>query len=113
MYEVGPLVLARAGLAAIAVGIAGGIAWRLVPQQLLGFFIFLLAAGLGYLMAEAVGQASNRKRGYALQLIAGFGILLAYFIHNFLLVGVLIIPSDLFGILSLVIAVVVAVSPLR
>lgn len=113
MYEVGPLLLARAAGAAIVVGVAGGFVWRYLPS-IFGFFILLLALGYGYVMAEAVSRASNRKRGYPLQVIAALGVVLAYLVRNYLAFQVLIIPAlDIFGWIALVIAVVMAVNPLR
>ena len=114
MYEVKPTTLLRAGLAAAAVGIGGGVVWWLVSGiAFLGFFIFLLAIGLGYLMARAVDRASNRKRGYTIQVIAAFGVLLAYLVRNVLLTGALVITTDIYGFLALALAIFVAVSPLR
>jgi hypothetical protein len=110
-YDVRAGVKLRAGLVAAGVGVAGGLAWSLVPR--LGLFIFLLAAGLGYLMAEAIGRATNRKRGYSLQLTAGFGILLAYFVRNLLLYGAPVVLGDLYGYLAVGVAILVAIGPLR
>lgn len=116
MYEVGALFLARGIAAAIGVGLVGGFLWALIQPLLasfLGFFILLLAMGLGYVMGEAVARATNRKRGYALQLAAAFGIVVAYFVRNLLLVGALVIPTDIFGYLSVAIGIFVAINPLR
>ncbi|MGI8552068.1 MAG: hypothetical protein ACR2PL_14980 [Dehalococcoidia bacterium] len=112
MYVVGPLILARGSAAAAGVGLVGGGIWAFLPR-ILGFFIFFLAAGLGYAMAEAVGRATNRKRGFALQLVAAFGVVLAYLVRNLLAVHALIVPTDIFGFLAVAIAVVVAINPLR
>ncbi len=111
-YDVSALLKLRAAAAAAAVGAVAGVLWTLVPP-FLGLFVFLLAAGLGYLMAEVVGRAANRKRGYGLQLIAGFGILFAYFVRNFILRGVPVLPGDLFGYIAVAVAILVAISPLR
>jgi hypothetical protein len=102
----------RAAGAAVGVGVVGGVLWSLVPQ-FFGLFIFLLAAGLGYVISEAIQRVTNRKRGYALQIIAGFGVLLAYFVRNLLLHGVPVVIGDLYGYLAVAIAVIVAISPLR
>lgn len=113
MYEVGPLMLARAAGAAVVVGVTGGVVWRFLPS-ILGFFILLLAVGYGYVMAEALGRATNRKRGYPLQMIAAAGVVLAYLVRNELAFGSLIIPAlDIFGWIALVIAIVMAINPLR
>ena len=114
MYEIKPATLLRAGLAAAGAGVGAGVIWWLVSGvAFLGFFIFLLAIGLGYVMSRAVDRASNRKRGYAIQLIAAFGVVLAYLVRNVLFAGPLIITTDIYGFLALAIAIFVAVSPLR
>lgn len=112
MYELGPLIIARGAGAAVAVGVAAGVVWSFLPA-FLGLFVFLLAVGLGYAMAAAVGRATNRKRGYALQLVAAFGVVLAYVVRNLILGGVLLPLGDLFGYIAVAIAIFVAVSPLR
>jgi hypothetical protein len=111
-YDVGAMLKLRAALAAAGVGIAAGFLWTLLPR-FVGLFTFLLAAGLGYLMAEAISRASNRKRGYVLQIFAGFGILLAYFVRNLILRGVPVVIGDIYGYIAVAIAVLVAISPLR
>lgn len=110
-YDVSTTAKLRAGLVAAGVGGVGGLAWSLLPQ--LGLFVFLLAAGLGYLMSEAIGRVTNRKRGYSLQLIAGFGLLLAYFVRNLLLRGVPVLIGDIFGYLAVAVAILVAIGPLH
>jgi hypothetical protein len=112
MYEVKPTTLLRAAGAAVGVGIVAGVIWYFVSGiAFLGFFIFLLAIGLGYAMARAVDLATNSKRGRAIQIIAALGIVLAYFVRNALF-GFLI-TGDLFSVLSLAVAIFMAVSQLR
>ena len=114
MYVLKPMTLLRAGGAAIGVGVVTGIAWGLLSGiGFVGFFIFFLAIGLGYVMSRAVDRASNRKRGYAIQVIAALGVVLAYLVRNALFAGALIITTDVWGLLAVVLAIFVAVSPLR
>jgi hypothetical protein len=110
-YDLRTVTKLRAGLVAAGVGVAGGLAWSLVLH--LGLLVLLLAAGLGYLMGEAIGRATNRKRGYVLQVIAGFGLLLAYFVRNLLAYGVPVLIPDIYGYLAVGIAILVAIGPLR
>jgi hypothetical protein len=113
-YDVSAMAKLRACAVAAVVGVAGGVLWSLAAQiRFLGFFVFLLAAGFGWLMAEAIARVTNRKRGYVLQLIAGFGVLLAYFVRNFVLHGVPVVLGDVYGYLAVAIAIIVAISPLR
>ncbi|HTE87066.1 MAG TPA: hypothetical protein VK821_20335 [Dehalococcoidia bacterium] len=111
-YDVKAVIKLRAAGAAVGVGLVAGVLWSLLPR-FVGLFVFLLAAGLGYVMAEAIQRVTNRKRGYVLQITAGFGILLAYFVRNYLLHGVPVVIGDIYGYLAVAIAVMVAISPLR
>ena len=111
-YELTWALKLRAAGAAAVVGLLAGIAWSFLPR-FFGLFIFLIAAGLGYLMSEAISRASNRKRGYVLQLLAGLGILLAYFVRNMILQGVPVVIGDVFGYIAVGVAILVAISPLR
>jgi hypothetical protein len=111
-YDLSLMLKLRAAGAAAGVALVAGVAWSLLPR-FFGLFVFLAAAGLGYLMSEAVSRASNRKRGYTLQIIAGLGILLAYFMRNLILQGVPVVIGDIFGYIAVGIAILVAVGPLR
>jgi hypothetical protein len=114
MYEVGAMAKLKAGGTAAGVGLVGGVLWAGATQiRFLGFFVYLLAIGLGWVMGYLIGRVTNRKRGYVLQLIAGFGILLAYFVRNFMLHGVPVVLGDIYGYLAVAIAIIVAISPLR
>lgn len=57
-----------------------GALWALFPWR--GFFIFLLAIGVGYLVGEGVSFAVNRKRGLFLQVIAGAGVVGCYLVSR-------------------------------
>jgi hypothetical protein len=114
MYEVSTVAKLKACGVAAGIGLAGGVLWALATQiRFLGFFVYLLAVGLGWLMGDLIGRVTNRKRGYVLQLIAGFGILFAYFVRNFMLYGVPVKLGDIYGYIAVAIAIIVAISPLR
>jgi len=98
----------RAGAVAVLVGLVAGGLWRLLPP--IGYLVAIPAAGVGLLMAEAIERVTWRKRGYVLQLIAGFGILLAYFVRNLLLRGIPVIDGDLAGYLAVAAAILAAIS---
>jgi len=114
-YDLRAITKIRAAIVAAGVGVAGGVVWWILPA-FIGLFTFLFAAGLGFVMAEAIGRVTNRKHGYVLQVTAGFGILLAYFVRNLLLNGEFVEiggQAAVFGYIAVVIAILVAISPLR
>ena len=81
--DVSPVFFARGMTAALISGLLVGGFWYLVAGNL-GFGLFFAAfigLGVGYAISEAVGLATNRKRGTALQLCAVLGVLLAVLIH--------------------------------
>ena len=68
--------------AAAAVGLGGllGVVGAILQLEF-GNFPFvtgILAAGIGYLLGEAVSRVTNRKRGLGLSLIAGAGVAVAF-----------------------------------
>ncbi|MEK9659866.1 MAG: hypothetical protein VW450_07990 [Chloroflexota bacterium] len=78
-YRVSRGYLVRGVAAAVGMGIAGAIGLRVIAMVLpfVGFFFFLIMAGLGYLMGEGVAAAVNRRRGRAYQLMALGAVVLA------------------------------------
>jgi hypothetical protein len=79
----------------------------------MGFFGLLLGALLGYLIAEAVGAATNRKSGTPLQVVAAGGVIAAYLVHNLVAGNELLPANDLFGYIAVIVAGAVAISRLR
>ncbi len=115
-YDVKPRYLLRAAGAAGAGGIVGGIIWwLLLPERVSGiaYFALFFAIGLGYAVGEAVSWASNRKRGAVLQGIAACGIVIAYLLRNALSGSGLLAANDLFGYVTVGLAIVVAIGRLR
>ncbi len=78
-YQVSASYLLRGIGAAAGMGLAGAIVLPLLEHFLpfAGFFFFLIMAGVGYLIAEGVSAAVNRRRGRPYQLMALGGALLA------------------------------------
>ncbi|MCJ7491586.1 MAG: hypothetical protein MUP15_05490 [Dehalococcoidia bacterium] len=115
-YEIRPTYLLRGIAAAIAVGAAAGGVWFLVSPPHGGAFAYValfLALGIGYATGEAVSRATNRKRGPALQGIAACGVVIAYLVRN-LVDGAGPIPAnDVFGYVTVGLAIVVAIGRLR
>jgi hypothetical protein len=115
-YQLPPLYLLRGVGAALTAGGALGVAWSfLFPYRLafMGLLGLLFAFVIGYCVGEAVSWATNRKRGPALQVIAGGGVITSYIVRN-VLEGVAVVPTnDLWGYVLVAVAVIVAVQRLR
>lgn len=112
-FEVGPLYFLRGAAAALAAGASLGAVWGILLPGGIGFFGLLLAALLGYLIAEAVSAATNRKSGTPLQVVAAGGVIAAYLIHNLVAGSELLPTDDLFGYVAVIVAGAVAISRLR
>ncbi len=117
MYTVPATLIVRGYAAAIGTAIVVGGLWAfLLPRAatLLGFLIFFAAAGYGWLAAEAVGRATNRRRGPSLQAAAVVSCILVYLVHNLLTPPNTLIPvNDLWGYIFVGIAAMVGASYLR
>ena len=109
VYDVSALHLARAIGVSLALGVVGGLAIVLIVRPLVYGLLYVAAmAGYGYLVAESVSRATNRKRGRTLQYVAAGGIVVA--------LGVLIVftgPVDLLDLLGGGIAIYLAFTRLR
>ncbi len=112
-FEIGPLYLLRGGAAALAAGAGLGAVWGVLLPGRMGFFGLLLGALLGYLIAEAVGAATNRKSGTPLQVVAAGGVIAAYLVHNLVAGNELLPANDLFGYIAVIVAGAVAINRLR
>lgn len=111
-YQLSPMYYARATGAGLASGAISGVIWAFIP--LWGLLNFFLAAGVGFLIAEAVSLSVNHKRGRALQVIASIGMVLSYLarswmLHRMTVSGLL----DLYGLIALGVGIIVVVSRLR
>lgn len=114
IYEVPVIFYLRAILAGLASAAALGAIWAFIPWA--GFFLFFITIVIGYIVGEVVSLSVNRKRGLGLQIIAGMSVVSSYVVksaieappHRFLDEFV-----NMFGLISLAIGVIVAVSLLR
>ena len=115
MYTVGAASAARIIGAAVAVGVGVGLLWGwLVPQvAYLGFFALFLGMFDGYGMANVIERAGGGKRGPVGQGAAARGIVLAYLVRNAVFFGALVVPGDIWGLVFVGIAAVVAWNRLR
>ena len=81
-----------------------------------GWFLFLIAAGIGYAVGEITSRAVNRKRGRGLQFAAAGGVITSYVVRSVILqpnAGFIDAFVDLWGLLALLIGVVIAVGHFR
>ncbi|MGD0114687.1 MAG: B-box zinc finger protein [Dehalococcoidia bacterium] len=115
-YDVALPYLLRAIGTAVVGGVLGGILWwLLLPRRgsIISYFALFFAIGLGYGIGEGVSWASNRKRGAVLQGTAACGVVIAYLLRNVLQGSGLLAASDLFGYVTVGLAIVVAIGRLR
>ncbi len=111
-YRVESSSLALGILAAVVIGLGGGLMLGLFVR-FLGDLVHLVAlAGLGYAMSEAVGFAAGRKRGRKLQVAAGAGVVLAGLVSMAITAATLGVWS-LFDVLAIALGAYVATIRLR
>ncbi|MFC2122596.1 hypothetical protein ACFLRP_02795 [Bacteroidota bacterium] len=79
-YRVTPIYYLRAVGAASAMSIACGLLWAFINLWSPFFLNFLLAAGIGYAIAQVISRSVNRKRGTGLAVVAGAAVVTSYLI---------------------------------
>jgi hypothetical protein len=115
-YELSFAYMARGLGAALVVGAVAGAIWGVIP---FGFIGLILGGGAGYAVGESVSIATNRKVGVKVQVIAGVGVVLAFVVRGVILMSLRnweigdILLRDMFGLLALGLALVVAMGRLR
>ena len=101
-FEVSGPYMARAIAAGLVLGVAGGVAYTII-LWLIPFLSVFALLGAGYLIAEGISVAVNRKRGRPLKYVAAGSVLVTIIIAS--------VPGlTLFGLLGGAIAVYVAVN---
>ncbi len=75
--------------------------------------MIFLGIGIGYVIAEAVGSATNRRSGTLLQVIGALGVVLAYFVRNLVAGNGFVPTNDLGGLLVLLVGIVMVINRLR
>lgn len=112
-FELSPVIGVQAAAAAAGAGAALGAAWGLLLPGGFGFFMIFLGIGIGYVVAEAVGWATNRRSGTPLQVVGALGVVLAYFVRNLIAGDGLVPTNDFGGLLALLAGVVMVINRLR
>ena len=78
-FRVSSVYYLRAIGAALGAGIIIGLLWGLIELYIPTFFFsLLLAAGVGWVIGEAISRSVNRKRSIGLAIIGGLAVLLAF-----------------------------------
>ena len=118
-FDVTPLYYLRASAAGVGVAVAAGVIWGLLRIALGGFGLLpgIIGIGVGYLIGEAISRSVNQKRGTGLAWTAGTSVALAFVISGLVWEGApglrFLLSRGIFGLLSLGIAVFVAVKRVR
>lgn len=102
VFDVTPLYIARGIAAAWLTGAVAGAAWGFLlgGRGFFGFLLIFVGMGIGYVIAEGISFATNRKRGVELQLCAVMGAVVAYFARNAVVGLPLLIQGDLWGFIA-------------
>lgn len=113
-FQVGAAALLKGTAAALVAAMVGGIAWGVVSLVLfLGYLGFFLAMAIGYGIGEAVSRATNRKQAPQLVVLGVASVIVAFAIRNVILMGALVDVRDLWGLISVVLAALVAAGRLQ
>lgn len=114
VFDVSPRQYVVAAGVAVTVGVVTGMAWGFL-LAVIGWIFFLpwlLAMGVGYVIGEAVSASVNRKRGTGLATVTAVGVIVA-FIPAFLIGRNFNVPSIIFALLYLGVAIYIAVNRVR
>jgi hypothetical protein len=114
VYEISTIFYIRAIAAGLATAAVLGAIWPFIPLG--GFFLFFIALVIGYVVGEGISLAVNRKRGPGLQIIASISVVVSYVIRSLIETpqqGFLHIFADVYGLIALILAIIVAVGLLR
>ncbi len=75
--------------------------------------MIFLGIGIGYVVAEAIGMATNRRTGTPLQVIGALGVVAAYFVRNLVAGDGFVPTNDIGGLIVLLAGIVMVISRLR
>jgi hypothetical protein len=111
-----PLSFFLRGLAAAAVsGFVVGVFWGYISggRGIAGFALFFIGIGVGWAISESVSFATRRRRGVSLQIAAVSGVVIAFFVRNIVVLGVLLPRDDIWVYIAAGIAGVFASTRMR
>jgi hypothetical protein len=114
-FRVSGVYYLRAAGAALITAVVAGIIWGFINNFVPFFYLnLILAGGVGYVIGEAIGFSTNRKRGRWLAVIGGTAVVLSYLVNIFTFGA---IPGSplwiIFDLVSVGVGVYTAVNRLR
>ena len=112
-FTVQPVHYVKAIGAMLGTAIACGFIWAIIPFTA---FNIMLAAVIGYAIADLVSRSVNRKRGPVLAIIASCGVVVSYAITVILPFGHFFPgfgPGFLYDFLAIIVGIIVAVNRLK
>jgi hypothetical protein len=115
-FDVSGIFIARGLAAAVVSGVVVGAFWGYISGGRgfgLGFLTIFVGIGIGWAISEAVSMATNRKRSSTLAFCAIQGVIIAFFVHNFVVGSALLPRNDIWSYVAAVIAGVYASSKLK
>ena len=90
-YRVSSSFYLRAVVAGLVSAVVTGIVWGIIESYLpFRFFSLIIAAGIGYLIGEAISRSVNRKRGTTLAAIGVFSVAVSFvvtYLADYIMVG--------------------------
>lgn len=116
LEEVGPPYFLRGLGASLVAGAVLGVIWGLIlPPGTggLGYISLGVAFIVGYLIAQGVSRAANRRSGPPLQAAAVVGVASAYVLRNLVGEQAVFVANDIAGHIAAVLAAVVAYFSVR
>lgn len=128
IFTMSPLQIVYACAAAAGLALATGVAWGVIHRyvNIFGFFLIFVAIGIGYVAAEGISRAVNRKRAPFLPWLAGLSVAVGYILGNMFYFLFYDFPfsfavrhlfeykvGGIWGLLSAILAVAIAYTRLR
>ena len=114
-FEITPRQYLKAVGVGLGCSLGLGILWASL-WSFVSFFNFIVAAGVGYAIAEVLTLSLNRKRGRVLQIIAAVCVVITFMIANVGLSGGTLTLFDDFSfydVAAVAIGIIVAVTSLQ
>jgi len=114
-FIIAPADYAKAIGVGLVIAFIAGIIWFLILLfvPFLGYFNFIIAAGVGFGIGELISRVINRKRGLILKILAAVFMLVAFIIGNQISpAGNFLLSFNFFNIIAIGIGIYLAVSRL-
>jgi hypothetical protein len=78
-YRVSSPYYVKAAASGLGSAIVTGLVWGIIDSYLpFRFFSLIVAAGIGYLIGEAISHSVNRKRGKTLAIIGALSVVISF-----------------------------------